>query len=218
MTYSIVARCHETGMLGLGIATALPSVGRLARYVEPGCGVVATQSATLMAHGSRVLAGLREGRSAEQALAESLAADELAAVRQVAVVSASGEVAVHTGAGCIAVAGHVAGDGFCVQANMMAAPGVPEAMAAAFADARGRLSERLVVALEAAESCGGDVRGRQSAALMVARPEATGDPLADVVADVRVDDSPEPLPELQGGAAVIGTVELHHQRHVRALV
>ncbi len=197
MTYSIVARCPETGMLAMGIATALPAVGRLTCYVEPGLGAVATQSLVLMAHGSRVLDGLRVGLWAEQSLAKSLAADEQADVRQVAVVSSSGEVAAHTGQRCIDFAGHVVGEGFSAQANMMGSPGVPEAMAEAFEGGEGRLSERILLALEAAEALGGDMRGRQSAALKVARPEATGDPLVDVVVDVRVDDDIEPLPELR---------------------
>ncbi len=197
MTYSIVARCPETGMLGMGIASAVPAVGRVSRYLEPGVGVVATQSVVLMAHGSRVLDGLRAGLWPEQALAKSIAADEQRAVRQVGVVSAAGDVAAHTGEACIAEAGHVVGEGFCAQANMMAGVGVPDAMAQAFTSSTGRLSSRILDALDAAEALGGDVRGRQAAALVVARAEATGDPLVDVVVDVRVDDSTEPLPELR---------------------
>ena len=198
MTFSIVARCAATGQVGIGVATAVPSVGILTRYVEPGVGAVATQSLVLMAHGSGVLEGLRDGRSAQTALAESLAADDSAEVRQVAVVSASGEVSTHTGAGCIPIAGHVVGDGFSAQANLMRNAGVPEAMAAAFeADPERRLAERILTALEAAEDQGGDLRGRQSAALVVANPEPTGDPLVDVEVDLRVDDHRAPLVELR---------------------
>ncbi len=198
MTYSIVARCPDTGMLGVGIASHVLAVGRVAVYVEPGLGAVATQSLVLMAHGDRTLAGMRAGLTPTQALAQSLALDETPHVRQVGVVRQDGSVAVHTGPGCIPFAGHVQGDGFSAQANMMANPGVPEAMAETFeATAGSALTPRLLAALDAAEQVGGDIRGRQSAALVVAAPELTGDPLVDRIVDVRVDDSPEPLPELR---------------------
>lgn len=198
MTYSIVARCPDTGMLGVGIASHVLAVGRVARYLEPGVGAVATQSLVLMAHGARTLDGLRAGLEPERALADSLAMDEQSRVRQVGAVSASGEVAAHTGDGCIPVAGHVLGDGYSAQANMMLRDGVPEAMAAAYEAGAGQpLHARLLDALDAAEARGGDIRGRQSAALVVAGPQASGDPLVDLVVDVRVDDAPEPLAELR---------------------
>lgn len=198
VTYSIVARCPSTGMLGIGIASHVLAVGRVARYVEPGVGVVATQSLVLMAHGHRTLAGLRAGLSPQQSLSDSLDMDDRADVRQVGAVSASGEVAAHTGQACIPVAGHVTGDGFSAQANMMLVDGVPEAMAEAFTSAADDpLVQRLLAALDAAESVGGDMRGRQSAALVVTAPEASDDPLVDLVVDVRVDDHPEPLVELR---------------------
>ena len=198
MTYSIVARCPSTGMIGIGIASHVLAVGRVARYIEPGVGAVATQSLALMAHGHRTLAGLRAGLSPQQSLADSLAIDDRADVRQVGVVSASGEVAAHTGEACIPVAGAVTGDGFSAQANMMLTEGVPQAMAQAFTATDGDpLVQRLLAALDAAEDAGGDMRGRQSAALVVCAPEATGDALVDLIVDVRVDDHPEPLFELR---------------------
>lgn len=198
MTYSIVARCPDTGLLGIGIASHVLAAGRVARYVEPGVGAVATQSLVLMAHGARTLDGLRAGLGPEQAMADSLATDEQSRVRQVAAVSATGQVAAHTGDGCIPFAGHVTGDGYSAQANMMLRDGVPEAMAASFEGTAGQpLAERLLDALDAAEAAGGDIRGRQSAALIVVAPQASGDPLVDMIVDVRVDDSPEPLVELR---------------------
>jgi uncharacterized Ntn-hydrolase superfamily protein len=198
MTYSIVARCPDTGMLGMAIATCLPCVGRIARYLEPGVGVVASQARLLPAHGTRVLDGLRNGLAPEDALAASLALDEDAAHRQVGVVAADGRVVAHTGDRCIPYAGHVTGEGWSAQANMMTAPGVPEAMAAAFeASAGEHLARRLLAALDAAEALGGDIRGRQSAAVHVKRAEAVGDVLVDVVVDARVDDDPEPLVPLR---------------------
>jgi uncharacterized Ntn-hydrolase superfamily protein len=198
MTYSIVARCPDSGMLGIAIATCLPAAGRVARFLEPGVGVVASQAQILPAHGSRILDALREGASPDEALGSSLALDPGAEHRQVGVVAADGRTAVHTGSLCIPHAGHATGDGYTAQANMMAAPGVPEAMAVAFEAGRGEpLAPRLLDALEAAEALGGDIRGRQSAAVHVQRAEATGDLLVDVVVDARVDDDPEPLVPLR---------------------
>jgi uncharacterized Ntn-hydrolase superfamily protein len=198
VTYSIVARCPDTGMLGIGIASHVLAVGRVAAYVEPALGAVATQSLVLMAHGDRTLVGMRAGLDPAEALAQSLALDESPGVRQVGAVAMDGSVAAHTGDGCIPYAGHVLGDGFAAQANMMANAGVPEAMAEAFTASAGQaLVDRLLAALDAAEAVGGDIRGRQSAALVVAAPELTGDPLVDRIVDVRVDDSSEPLAELR---------------------
>jgi uncharacterized Ntn-hydrolase superfamily protein len=144
--------------------------------------------------GPRALALLRAGRSAGEALAELTGGDPQARVRQVAVVDAAGHVAVHTGAGCMPHAGHATGDGFSCQANLMATAGVWPAMAAAFAAASGSFPRRLLAALDAAEAAGGDVRGRQSAALLVAPPR--GAPWERIV-DLRVEDHPDPLAELR---------------------
>ncbi len=198
VTYSIVARCPDTEMLGIAIASHVLAVGRVATYIESGVGAVATQSLVLMAHGARTLAGMRSGLTPETALAQSIDLDENPGIRQVGAVSIDGSVAAHTGDGCIPYASHVAGTGFSAQANMMLNEGVPEAMASSFESSAGRpLADRLLDALDAAEARGGDVRGRQSAALVVVAPEATGDPMVDRVVDVRVDDSPQPLPELR---------------------
>lgn len=209
MTYSIVARCPDTGMLGIGIASHVLAVGRVASYIESGVGAVATQSLVLMAHGARTLAGMRSGLPPDAALAQSVDLDENPAVRQVGAVSMDGSVAAHTGDGCIPYASHVTGEGFSAQANMMRDEGVPEAMAASFTGSSGRpLPDRLLDALDAAEARGGDIRGRQSAALVVVAPDATGDPLVDRIVDVRVDDSPRPLPELRR----LTTLALANQR------
>ncbi len=209
MTYSIVARCPDTGMLGIGIASHVLAVGRVAPYIESGVGAVATQSLVLMAHGARTLAGMRAGLAPETALAQSIDLDENPGIRQVGAVSMDGSVAAHTGDGCIPYASHVTGEGFAAQANMMRDEGVPEAMASSFTRTAGEpLLDRLFDALDAAEACGGDIRGRQSAALVVVAPEATGDPLVDRVVDVRVDDSPQPLVELRR----LTTLALANQR------
>jgi uncharacterized Ntn-hydrolase superfamily protein len=193
-TYSIVARDPATGELGAAVQSHWFSVGSLCIWARPGIGAVATQSVVEPAYGPRALDRIAAGEDASAALAGLLAADRLAAVRQVGVVDARGAVAVHTGASCIARAGHVVGDHWSCQANMMERDTVPEAMSAAFAAAEGTLAERMMAALEAAEREGGDVRGRQSAAMLVVPPE--GEPWRARV-DLRVEDHAEPLPELR---------------------
>ncbi|HEX8101270.1 MAG TPA: DUF1028 domain-containing protein [Solirubrobacteraceae bacterium] len=194
-TYSIVARDPATGELGAAVQSHWFSVGSLCTWARPGIGAVATQSVVEPAYGPDVLDRLQQDPSlgAQQALQERLAADALSRVRQVGVVDARGEVAVHTGADCIPCAGHEQGDGFSCQANMMAAGTVPAAMAAAFTAAEGDLATRLFTALHGAEREGGDVRGRQSAAMVVV--PATGAPWQWSV-DLRVEDHADPLAEL----------------------
>jgi len=163
-------------------------------WARPGVGAAATQAIAEVTHGPRVLSLLERGADAPQALSESLAADSEAAVRQVAAVDASGNAAAHTGSGCIPFAGHVTGDAVSCQANMMASEGVWPAMLESYAQAGGSLARRLLAALDAAEAEGGDIRGRQSAALLVVPAE--GQPWETVVS-LRVDDDPEPLTELR---------------------
>jgi uncharacterized Ntn-hydrolase superfamily protein len=194
-TYSIVARDPTTGELGVAVQSHWFAVGPIVPWVHPGVGAVATQSIAEPAYGPHALDRLaREGGGARATLDALLRHDGLARFRQVALVDASGDVATHTGDGCIAYAGHRAGEQFSVQANMMASPDVWPAMAAAFESATGPLARRLLAALHAAEASGGDARGRQSSALVVAPAE--GEPWRRTV-DVRVDDHPEPLRELE---------------------
>jgi len=199
MTYSIVARDPGTGELGVAVQSHAFSVGPIVPWARAGVGAVATQSIVDPGYGPKGLELLASGRSAEQALAELVAADEGAAVRQVAMVDAHGVAAAHTGARCIPAAGHVRGDGFSCQANMMLNDTVWEAMAAAYREADGDLAARLMAALHAAESEGGDIRGRESSALLVVAVADSGRPwmYADVLVDLRVEDNPEPLAELE---------------------
>lgn len=197
MTYSIVARCPETAQLGVAVQSHFFSVGSVVPWVQAGVGAVATQATAEVAHGPNGLARLRSGRSPAEALADILAADEHAEIRQVALVDAIGRTAVHTGSSCIREAGGIAGDGCTVQANMMENPGVPEVMADAFTATEGPLALRMLAALDGAEAHGGDIRGRQSAALVVAFAEPTGKPGLDRAIDVRVDDHDDPLVELR---------------------
>ena len=194
MTYSIVARDPETGELGVAVQSRAFNTGAVVPWAAPGVGVVATQSYTEVSYGPLGLELLRAGKSPEQALAELVAADDDSAYRQVAILGAGGQVAVHVGEACIPAAGFAAGDGFSAQANMVDSERVWESMAEAFEGSQGPLAERLLSALDAAEEAGGDWRGRQAGGIVVVGPE--GEPWEREV-DVRVDDHPDPLGELR---------------------
>ena len=196
-TFSIVARDPQSGEMGVAVQSHWFSVGSAVTWAEAGVGAVATQSLVEISYGPLGLALMRAGKSAAEALAALLAADEERALRQVAIVDTEGRVAVHTGGRCIADAGHETGDGFSVQANMMANPGVWPAMARAYRTAEGDLAERMLAALEAGQATGGDVRGKQSAAILIVKPASTGRPWADTAMELRVEDHPEPIRELR---------------------
>jgi uncharacterized Ntn-hydrolase superfamily protein len=196
-TFSIVARDSVTGEMGVAVQTHWFAVGARVVWAEAGVGAVATQSFTDPAYGPLGLALMQAGKPAPQALAGLLAADPQASVRQVAMVDATGRVGVHTGSRCIAAAGDHAGAQYSVQANLMERDTVWPAMARAYETTKGDLAERMLSALEAAQREGGDIRGRQSAAIIVVKGESTGRPWEDRVMDLRVDDSPEPLGELR---------------------
>jgi uncharacterized Ntn-hydrolase superfamily protein len=197
MTYSIVARDPETGQLGVAVQSHYFSVGTIVSWAEPGVGAVATQSLADPSYGPLGLTLMKAGRSAKSALESLVAGDAGRDGRQVCFVDATGQVAIHTGSGCIAEAGHVSGDGFGVQANMMARPTVWDAMAGAFTSANGDLAERLLAALEAAEIEGGDIRGRQSAAILIVAGSPTGALWTDRLYDLRVEDHPDPIGEIR---------------------
>lgn len=196
-TYSIVARDRETGDLGVAVQSHWFSVGSVVSWAEAGVGAVATQAFADPNYGKRGLEMMKFGSSAPDALRRLLAADERREIRQVAMVDARGRVSVHTGIETIPEAGHAAGDGFSVQANMMLNSTVWGAMKSAFEDARGDLADRMLAALDAAQREGGDVRGMQSAAMVVVRAEATGKAWTDRIFDLRIDDHPDPLNELR---------------------
>jgi uncharacterized Ntn-hydrolase superfamily protein len=193
VTYSLLARDAATGELAVGVQSHWFSVGGVVPWARPGVGVVATQSVAEPAYGPALLERLAAGETPEAALRAELAADEAAGFRQVAVLGAAGAPVVHTGAGCMAVAGHASAPDACAQANIMARDGVPEAMLDAFGTTGGPLAARVLAALQAAEAAGGDLRGRQSAALVVV--PAAGEPWHRTV-DLRVEDHADPLGEL----------------------
>lgn len=196
-TYSIVARDPATGEIGVAVQSHWFSVGASVPWAEPGVGAVATQSFVDPSYGPLGLEMMRAGKSAPDALAGLLAADGEREVRQVAMVDAQGRVAAHTGKKDIAAAGHHVGKGYSVQANLMANAEVWPAMAKAFEAARGDLADRMMAALEAAQAVGGDIRGQQSAALVVVPGVPSGRPWADRIFDLRVEDHPRPLEELR---------------------
>ena len=196
-TFSIVARDPETGELGVAVQSHWFSVGSNVAWAEAGVGAVATQSFIDPSYGRDGLDLMRGGASAEEALKSLLAKDEGRDVRQVAMIDARGRVAAHTGAKCIEAAGDHVGRNYSVQANLMSNGRVWPAMARAFESAKGDLADRMLAALDAAQAAGGDIRGRQSAAIVVVTGKPTGKPWADRIFDLRVDDHLEPLKELR---------------------
>ena len=197
MTFSIVARDEQTGQFGVAVQTHWFAVGAICPWIEAGVGAVATQSMVEISYGPKSLDLLREGKSAQEALDLLLAEDKDQGLRQVAVVDNSGRIAVHTGDRCIYAAGHRAGKAFSVQANMMKNDSVWPAMEKAYLSAKGDLASRMLAALFAAQEAGGDIRGKQSAAMLVAEGEKSDEPWRHVLVNLRVDDHPEPLRELE---------------------
>jgi uncharacterized Ntn-hydrolase superfamily protein len=195
-TYSIVARDSVTGDMGVAVQSHWFSVGPVVPWARAGSGAVATQSLVLMSYGPLGLDLMDEGMSAAEALEKLVEEDAHSAVRQVAMVDVEGRSAAHTGDSCIAFASHHTGSGYSVQANMMLTDRVVPAMAKAYETAEGDLADRMLAALEAAQQAGGDIRGSQSAAILIVRGTASDEPWSDVVMDLRVEDNPRPLEEL----------------------
>lgn len=196
-TYSIVARDAATGELGVAVQSSYFSVGTDVCWAEPGVGAVATQAILDVGYGPKGLELLARGVPPEEALARLVAEDPGAPLRQVAIVDAGGRLAAHTGAACVPACAHVFGEGYSVQGNMLASDDVWKAMGPAFEAAEGDLAERLMQALEAADEAGGDVRGRQSAALLVVSGERSERPWEGRIIDLHVEDDPSPLQELR---------------------
>lgn len=195
-TYSIIAHDPLTGDMGVAVQSHCFSVGRIVGWGEAGVGIVATQSMTNPAFGPKGLEMLRSGSSPRDIVSELVQADEEREMRQLAVLDSSGKAAAFTGARCVPFCGHKVGDHFSVQANMMASDQVWPSMAKSFQEAKGPLAERMIEALTAAETAGGDFRGRQSASLLVVRGTPTGRLWEDRTIDLRVEDHADPLGEL----------------------
>jgi uncharacterized Ntn-hydrolase superfamily protein len=197
VTYSIVARDEETGEFGVAVQSHYFQVSPAVPWALAGVGAVATQSQVNISYGPLGLELLQAGYTAEQAVKALTSGDPLADVRQCAIVDAAGGVAAHTGSKCIPAAGHELGDGFSCQANLMEKDTVWAAMAHAYRSTDAPLAERLMDALEAAEAEGGDIRGKQSAAMLVVTGSPKGRSWEDRIIDLRVEDAAAPLPELR---------------------
>ncbi|WP_337872006.1 DUF1028 domain-containing protein [Ignavibacterium sp.] len=196
-TYSIVARDPNTGEMGVAVQSHWFSVGSIVSWGEAGVGVVATQSFVNPSFGQRGLEMLKQGMTAQEVVDLLIASDEGRDFRQLAIVDAKGNSAAYTGSKCIPEAGHIVGDNYCVQANLMLTNLVWSEMSKAFESSDGPLAERLIAALEAAQNVGGDIRGQQSAAILIVKAEATGKLWEDRYIDLRVEDHPEPVKEIK---------------------
>ena len=198
-TFSIVARDPATGEMGVAVQSHWFSVGSIVTWAEAGVGAIATQSFVDPGYGMRGLELMRRGVAAPDALDRLVKADAQRDGRQVAMIDASGRVSAFTGKSAIAAAGHIVGNNFSAQANLMANDRVWPAMAKGFESTKGDLADRMLAALEAAQAAGGDIRGRQSAAILIVKGKSSGRPWAgaDRVFDLRVDDAPEPIVELK---------------------
>lgn len=196
-TFSIVARDATTGEMAIGVQSHWFSVGNAVPWAEAGVGVVATQSFVNKSYGNKGLVLLKEGKSPQQALDILLAADEGREYRQVAILDKFGNSAAYTGDKCVKYAGHETGKNFSVQANMMLNDNVVSEMEKAFlAHENLPLPERVLKTMQAAQAAGGDIRGKQSASIMMVKGEATDEPWNDQLFDLRVEDNPEPLQEM----------------------
>ena len=196
-TYSIVARDPETGEMGVAVQSHWFSVGSIVAWGEAGVGVVATQSFVNPSFGPRGLDLLKKGMTAQEVVELLISTDEGREMRQLAIVDSEGNSYAFTGSKCISEAGHFAGNGYSVQANMMLNNTVWSAMSKAFENTKGPLAERLVASLEAAQNEGGDIRGKQSACLLVVRGDATGNLWEDRLIDLRVEDHSDPVTEIK---------------------
>jgi uncharacterized Ntn-hydrolase superfamily protein len=197
VTFSIVACDIRAEAWGVAVAARSLAIGSVVPWTEVGVGAVATQALTNVSYGPHGLALIGSGSSAREALDELVAADPGRDERQIGIVDARGRSASHTGSACLPWAGGRSGRGYAAQGDLLAGPGVIDAMGSAFEGSEGSLARRLLGALRAGDEAGGDRRGRQSAALRIARPDAGFGGSLNVPLDLRVDDHPRPIEELQ---------------------
>ena len=196
MTFSIVACDLEDQAWGVAVASKFPAVGAVVPWVQAEAGAVATQSFANTSFGPRGLALMAAGASAQETLQHLLEDDPDREMRQVGLVDAKGGSATFSGEGCFAWAGGISGAGYAIQGNILAGGQVVPAMEKAFLETTGSLPARLHAALLAGDRAGGDRRGRQSAAIYVARPKAGYGGFTDRWLDYRVDDHEDPVPRL----------------------
>lgn len=196
-TFSIVARDPLTGEMGVAVQSHWFSVGSIVSWGEAGTGVVATQSFVNPSFGPRGLELLKSGKTPQEAVDELIASDEGRDVRQLAILDSKGRAASYTGKNCIPDAGNIAKENYSVQANLMLNDKVWPEMSKAFEESTGPLAERMLAALEAGQNAGGDIRGKQSASILIVKGESTGKIWEDRTIDLRVEDNPEPIKELK---------------------
>lgn len=196
-TYSIIARDPVTGEMGVAVQSHWFSVGFVVSWGEAGVGVVATQSFVNPSFGMRGLELLKSGKSPQEAVDELIASDEGRDVRQLAILDSKGRTASYTGKNCIPSAGDIHKENYSVQANLMLNDKVWPAMSKAFEETTGPLPERMIAALEAAQEAGGDIRGKQSASIIIVKGESTAKVWEDKPMDLRVEDNDEPVKELK---------------------
>lgn len=197
MTFSVVARDHVTGDFGCAVQSKFLAVGAAVIHARAGVGAVATQALSNVSYGARGLALLEAGASARQALDVLVTSDLLPHRRQAGITDENGHAAGHTGTGCTAWAGHVVGEGYSCQGNMLVSVKTIDAMARVMEEQSGSpFPERLVRCLAAGQEAGGDARGQQSAAILVVRAGGGYGGLSDRLIDLRVDDHPHPIDEL----------------------
>jgi len=196
-TYSIVARDTVTGEMGVAVQSHWFSVGSIVSWGKAGVGVVATQSFVNPSFGPRGLSLLENGLTPKMAVETLLKLDEGRDLRQLAILDVHGNVEAYTGKSCIEAAGHQMGDNFSVQANLMDKNTVWPAMAKAFENSSGSLAERMLSAMEAAQNEGGDIRGKQSVAILVVKGKSSGNSWGDRVVDLRIEDHENPLKEMR---------------------
>ena len=213
-TYSIVARDPDTGEMGVAVQSHWFSVGSIVAWGEAGVGVVATQSFVNVSFGPRGLALLKRGKTANQAVEALIASDDGRDVRQLAILGVDGSVDAYTGKNCIPGAGHIVGENYSVQANLMKNDKVWSAMAEAFENSSGPLAERMIMSLEAAQRVGGDIRGKQSASILIVKGESSGKVWEDRLIDLRVEDHPEPVKELKRLLRVFRAYEHMNKGHL----
>ena len=196
ITYSIIAQCQQTGNFGIGVQSHWFASGVVC-WAKAGVGAVATQAMALIDHGPLGLENMKAGESAFASLQNRLNSDETPEIRQVAMIDREGNVAVHTGSRTIPESGHIVGDGFSCQANMMWNGSVWESMYDNFSQSEGDLSRRILSSLYAAQSKGGDIRGMQSSRILIVSSDPKENPWEETILDLRVDDHSDPLSELE---------------------
>lgn len=197
MTFSIVAYDSETEEWGIAVQSKFVAVGTIVPFAKAGIGAIATQAYANTSYGPKGLTLLEMGFSAEEVIKILITKDPDREQRQVGIVDAEGKAASFTGSDCFDWAGHVVGENYCCQGNILVSKATVQAMAKAYEQTSGDLVEKLFAALEAGQQAGGDKRGKESAAILIVKKKGAYDGGTDRYIDIRVDEHPEPIKELR---------------------